>query len=237
MPITVISGRPGAGKSLMLSQRLLDVLKRNVKWCNKTGILRKVYTNLHLNTELETEYSEYIRFWKKTEELYKIQDADVFIDEIANYFDSNDWKELSPDVKRWLQQHRKLGVEIYGNAQDFSQVDIAFRRMTSDLFYLVKLISSRDPSPTTPAVKYIWGISIIYKMSPVDYKEDQKENKATFNSLTLITKNKTEIFNPRTSSCSLFLNSFSFAKTSLQVILNFFLSKIFLICSIFDLFY
>jgi hypothetical protein len=99
--------------------------------------------------------------------------------------------------KRWLQQHRKLGIEIYGTAQDFSQVDIAFRRMTSDLFYLVKLIGSRDPSPTSPPVKSIWGISMVYGMSPVDYKEDQKENKTHFDSFMLISKSKVEVFDTR----------------------------------------
>jgi len=197
MPITVISGRPGAGKSLMLAQKMLDILKRNVQWHKKTGILRKVYTNLSLNPSLTKEFNNYLTYWKETRELYKIVDADVFIDEIANYFDATQWKELTPDIKRWLQQHRKLGVEIYGNAQDFSQVDIGFRRMTSDLFYLVKLAASRDPSPTSPPVKFIWGLSAIYTISPVDYKEDQKENKAKFYWFQFITREKTEVFDTR----------------------------------------
>lgn len=197
MPITVISGRPGAGKSLLLSQKLLDTLARNERWYRKTEILRPVYTNLKLNSELTERYKIFIRYWKETKELYKIKDADVFIDEIATYFDATQWKETTPDVKRWLQQHRKLGVEIYGNAQDFSQVDIAFRRMTSDLFYLVKLISSRDTSPTRPPIKFIWGLSFVYKMNPVDYKEDQKENKTSWNSFLMITRERTEVFDTR----------------------------------------
>jgi len=197
MPITVISGRPGAGKSLMLSQKLMEVLRRNQRWEKKSGIFRPVYTNLELSEKIHSKFSRYVKYWTEPRDLPKIQDADVFIDEIANYFDANLWKETSPDIKRWLQQHRKLGVEIYGNAQDFSQVDIAFRRMTSDLYYLVKLISSRDPSPTKPPVKSVWGVSVVYTISPVDYKEDQKENKTSFHGIMFITKAKTEVFDTR----------------------------------------
>lgn len=197
MPITVISGRPGAGKSLMLAQIIMSVLERNRRWHKKSGILRPIYTNLDLNQRLREKYKPYLKYWKETRELWSIEDADVFIDEIANYFDANLWKETGPDVKRWLQQHRKLGVEIYGNAQDFSQVDISFRRMTSELFYLTKLLSSRDPSPTRPPVKNIWGLSVVYKMNPTDYKEDQKENKTKFSTLIFITKEKTEVFDTR----------------------------------------
>jgi len=197
MPITIYSGRPGAGKSLMLADKLLHILKRNLRWLKKTGVLRPIYTNLHLSPNLSNEYRQFIRYWKETRDLYKITDADVFIDEIANYFDATQWKELTPDIKRWLQQHRKLGVEIYGNAQDFSQVDIGFRRMTSDLFYLVKLLSNRDPSPTSPPVKFIWGLSVVYTISPVDYKEDSKENKAKFYWIQFITRKKVEVFDTR----------------------------------------
>lgn len=197
MPITVISGRPGAGKSLLLAQKILDVLKRNERWEKKSGILRPVHTNLRLNEKLEKKFERFLRFWTDPLELVKVQDADVFIDEIARYFDANQWKETGLEVKAWLQQHRKIGVEIYGNAQDFSQVDIAFRRMTSDLFYLVKIISSRDPSPTRPPVRWIWGLSMIYTISPVDYKEDSKENKSKWHSFMFINRERTEVFDTR----------------------------------------
>jgi len=197
MPITVFSGRPGSGKTTKLAQTLVEIVTRNNRYYEKTGVVRPIWTNFNLNPELEELYSGGIRHWEDLSQLEKIKDGDVFIDEIANYFDAKHWAELNLSTKRWLQQHRKLGVEIYGNAQDFAQVDIAFRRMTSDLFYLVKIISSRDPSPTKPPVKHIWGLSVIYRMSPVDYKEDQKENKTSFDNLLLITRAKCDIFDTR----------------------------------------
>jgi len=69
--------------------------------------------------------------------------------------------------------------------------------MTQDLFYLVKLVSNRDPSPTSPPVEFIWGITVIYTINPVDYKEDSKENKAKFYWLSTITRKKISVFDTR----------------------------------------
>lgn len=197
MPITVFSGRPGSGKTTKLAETVMRLLERNQRFFERTGIVRHIYLNFHLHPALEEAYSECIRHWENLEELEVLKDVDVVIDEIGNYFDAKRWADLSFSIRRWLMQHRKFGIEIYGNAQDFAQVDISFRRMTSDLFYLVKLMSSRDPSPTRPPVKYIWGISIIYRMQPTDYKENQKENKTDFSGLLWINKAKCEIFNTR----------------------------------------
>lgn len=197
MPITVYTGRPGSGKSTQLADTLLRIIGRNQKWFEKSGIVRPIYINFHLDPDLEELFSGCIRHWQHIEELELVEDADVFIDEIGTYFDSKFWQETSWSMRRWLSQHRKLGIEIYGNSQDFAQIDISFRRMVSELYYFVKLISSRDPSPTKPPVKWIWGVCLMYSMSPVDYKEDQKENRTSFHKLFFITRSKTEIFNTR----------------------------------------
>ncbi len=195
--IEVYSGRPGSGKSCQLAKVLIDILHRNNRFYKRTGIIRQVWTNFHLTPELEDKYSVALRHWDSVEQLEVLEDVDVFIDEIAGYFDSKAWAETSLSTKRWLQQHRKLGIEIYGNSQDFAQIDISFRRMVSDLFYFTKLISSRDPSPTRPPVKWVWGISVKYRMSPVDYKEDQKENRTSFAGLLWIDRDKVEVYNTR----------------------------------------
>jgi hypothetical protein len=195
--IEVYTGRPGSGKSNKLAQTLIEIIGRNQRFYLKTGIVRHIYTNFRLRDDLEEKFSGALRHWNNLEELAIVQDSDVFIDEIFNYFDAKHWAELSFSIRRWLSQHRKMGVEIYGNSQDFAQIDIAFRRMVSKLYYLVKIISSRDPSPTRPPVKFIWGLSVIYTLSPIDYKEDQKENKTVLNGIMFITRRTCEIYNTR----------------------------------------
>lgn len=195
--IEVYSGRPGSGKSCQLAQTLIEIMDRNQRYYLKTGTIREVWTNFHLTPELEEKYSGALRHWDGVEQLEVLQDVDVFCDEIAAYFDAKRWAETSLSTRRWLSQHRKLGIEIYGNSQDFAQVDIAFRRMVSNLYYFVKLISSRDPSPTRPPVKFVWGLSVKYTMSPVDYKEDQKENNTTFSGVLWINRKKVSVYNTR----------------------------------------
>lgn len=194
MPISVITGKPGAGKSLLLAKTMLDVLTRNKEWFEETGILRPIYSNLRLNNDLSKEFKQFINYWDNPEQLIEIRDADVFWDEIATHLDASQYKDLPLEIKRWLQQHRKFGIEIYGTTQDFAMIDIAMRRMTSDLRILAKIFGSRDKSNTMPPVKRIWGLTLVRDMDPATYKEDEKENKAYGLGFLWITRKLTEIF-------------------------------------------
>lgn len=175
--ITIYTGIPGSGKSLKSAQKALELLHRNKKWASKGNPIRKVVSNIKLNPEIEEEYKEHIRYWEDPSDLTNVKDADVIWDEIATHLDSTQWANVPLELKRWLQQHRKLGVDIYGNTQDFAMVDISMRRMTEQLFYMKKLIGSRDKSATTPEVKRIWGVIMVRELDPRAYKEDSKENK------------------------------------------------------------
>lgn len=195
--IRLHTGRPGSGKSLMLADDLLYVLKRNKKWHLQTKIIRKVFSNLDISDKVKKEYGEYFELWTDPAQLIDLRDADVFWDEIATHLDASQYKETPLPLKRWLQQHRKFGIEIYGTTQDFAMIDIAMRRMTSQVKYLVKLFGSRDPSPTRPLPKTIWGVVIVREISPTDYKEQEKEYSAKGFSPFLITKKRVEVFDTR----------------------------------------
>jgi len=200
MPIEVITGRPGACKTSMLCERLMSVLNRNLKYRKKTGSIRKVYLNFPVNVNVYEKYKDFLIFVSNetfVQEMVKWQDCDIFIDELLYHFDAQMWKELGMGPKRFLAIHRHLGVEIYATSQDFAQVDISFRRLTDKVFYLVKLLSSRDPSPTKPPVKWILGLSVVYTINPTDYKENQKENTTHLHWLFINTRAKCEIYDTR----------------------------------------
>ena len=95
-------------------------------------------------------------------------------------------------------QHRKFGIEIYGTSQDFAQVDKAFRRLTSNLLYLRKLIGTRDISPTRPAPKWICVVSLVQELDPTTYDE-QKSKFASDGvpGFMLITAEDVKIFDTR----------------------------------------
>lgn len=172
--INIVTGLPGAGKSYYLAKTTIDLLYENRSWYEKTGIIRKVASNLKLNDDLEKEFSDFITYWSEVEEIPKLRDCDVVWEEMGVVCDARNWESMPLELKRWFQQHRHRGVEIYGNVQEFADIDVAVRRLTHNLIYLTKLVGSRDPSPTKPPVKYIWGFVLKTRLDPRDYKEDMK---------------------------------------------------------------
>lgn len=195
--ICIYTGLPGAGKSQKMALTMLDILERNEKWYQKSGIVRPIYSNLHLNPELEERYEKFLKYWEDPAELVKSRDVDVFWDEIATHLDSTQWQNVALEIKRWLQQHRKFGIEIYGTTQDFAMVDKSMRRMTSDLYYLTKLIGSRDKSSTKPDPKYIWGLVAVKELDPTTYDEDTKTMRAGFPSFMWFSRETVNVFDTR----------------------------------------
>jgi len=217
----IYSGLESSGKSLKLSMVVSDLVWRNSKWLIKqekdfanltkeqyfekykrtSVVARPIVSNLVFSKEFENWVQDELRipikYWEKLEELIEYENADVIWDEVGNYLDATKWALLSSDVKKWLTQGAKVGVEVYGSTQDFAQVDKAFRRLTNHLFHITKLIGSRRPSVTKPPVKRIWGMCWMREMNPASYREDNKEIKGgffDFGSLFLIEKKYCEIF-------------------------------------------
>lgn len=197
--IVVFTGLPGAGKSLRLARTCVDVLHRNRSYFKSTGQRRVLYTNLKFSPEVEQYFKGYIQYWTDLRTLTELRDCDVVIDEIATYFDARQWENMSYEVRRWLAQHRKFGIEIYGTAQDFAQADKAFRRLTSHLFYLTKLVGSRDISSTRPDPKYVWGIVLVQELDPVRYDEEKSKFQGVgmMPNFMFFTRDDTQIFDTR----------------------------------------
>jgi len=156
--ITVFSGKPGSGKSLKLADTIVGLLARNESWYKKTGIKRRLLTNIKLSDELKLAYPGFIEEWSEPEMLVQQTQCDIIWDEIATHLDSTQWQNVPLDLKRFLQQHRKRGIDIYGTTQAFGMVDISMRRLVDNVFVCSKLFGSGNPSPTRPEIKYIWGL-------------------------------------------------------------------------------
>lgn len=179
MPIAVFTGLPGAGKSQKMAHTIVSVLYRNKKWFDKSGIRRLIYSNLKLQKPVEEEFEGFIKYWSEPAELVKLRDCDVFWDEIATHLDSTQWANMSLEIKRWLQQHRKFGIEIFGTTQDFGMIDKSMRRLTSDLLILSKMFGSRDRSSTKPDVKRIWGLVMVKTLDPAQYDDSGNNQVST----------------------------------------------------------
>lgn len=212
--IVIFQGLPGAGKSYKLGRTCVEILYRNrrdhekrVKQWEKMVLnqpalprpmMRKMFTNLQLQPQVMEEFSGQIEYWTELRQLTPLRDCDVIIDEVATYFDARLWETLSLEMRRWLSQHRKFGIEIYGTTQDFAQVDKAFRRLTSDLVFLTKIIGSRDISATRPAPKFVWGLVLVRDLDPTVYDEQKSKFAASgIPKFMFISKKGTQIFDTR----------------------------------------
>lgn len=178
----IFSGGEDSGKSYMLAYRSGQIVERNADWAKLTGKPRPIRSNL--------EYSEWfydwavnemgvpIYYWKDVEEWERFEGCDMIIDEIGAYLDSRTFKDLPLSTRLWLSQASKLGVDMYGSAQDFAQVDLSFRRLVKSdnggLFHINKLIGSPRPHASKPPVKRIWGICMMRELDPEGYDEQKK---------------------------------------------------------------
>jgi len=175
MSKVIFSGLEGEGKSLRLAMQGEMLVERNAKFYKQFGVTRPIASNLKFSDTfvLRAEKQHVpILYWENLDDLVKLEQCDVLMDECGNYFDSRMWSDLSLDVRRWLTQGSKCGIELYGTAQDFAQVDKSFRRLVNELYYIKKFVGSPRPSATKPPVKKIWGICWIFALDPRTYNEE-----------------------------------------------------------------
>jgi len=169
MSKVIYIGPESAGKSLVLARRTRKIVDRNAKWQQVTGVERPIVSNLHYSESFRARALSkgvMIQQWKNLDELVGRRDCDIIIDEIGTYFDARLWTDLSLDVRRWIAQAAKLGVDIYGTAQSYAQVDPSFRRLVGELYLVRKIMGSGRPTPSRPPVKTIWGVLMMNELAP-----------------------------------------------------------------------
>jgi len=193
----IVEGAPGQGKSLHTADKVVSLLRRNKKWYQRSGIKRRIASNIKFSEDFEDKAGDFLMYWSNTNELVGLRDVDIIWDEIATELDSRNWVNLDDEMKRFLSQYRKRGVDIYANTQDFSMIDARARLMITNVKTLKKIIGSRDPTPTKPPIKTIWGLILIREVE--NYKETAPEKKKygwSF-SFMFITKELCQIYDTR----------------------------------------
>jgi len=171
----VLEGPPGMGKSLYSARITTALLKRNKKWAALGHPRRQIWSNQKFSPKFEHEAAGFLNYWIHTHQLVNLRDCDIIWDEIATELDSRNWPDLGVELKRFLSQYRKRGIDIYANTQDFSMVDVRARLMISRVATLTKIIGSRDISATKPSPKRIWGLVMVRDVE--NYREVNPDKK------------------------------------------------------------
>lgn len=107
------TGIPGSGKTLLaVKYDLWPLLEQG----------RQVYSNTWINWK-----GNNLHYFVDPVDLITLRDAVIFIDEIGSILDSRNWKETPPEVRYFLQQHRKRNIDIIATTQHPSFVEISAR--------------------------------------------------------------------------------------------------------------
>jgi len=146
MSITMHTGRPGTGKTFNLVKDALKLLRNGeIVYSNF-----KIYWNGHKEErtrfkkflvwiKIKKEWKDYpasnLRYWKKLEDLYRIEEGTILIDEAHVYMNSRRWKDLPEEMEKKLAQHRKDGLHIIGTVQSVNRLDTIFRELI-DFWYV-----------------------------------------------------------------------------------------------------
>lgn len=166
---TMYIGKEGSGKTLLMGRETERLIYRNHNLFRKTGVPRDIVSNIAYSDELlqfAQEMGVTIRKWQHIAELERMQEVDLFIDEVGAYFDSRTFEYLPLSTRLWLAQAQKLGVHIIGGAQDWAQIDVSFRRLVNRIYEVKKLVGTRRPSKTLPAGKLRFALSLKWRLAP-----------------------------------------------------------------------
>jgi len=193
----ITEGPPGQGKSLYTMRLFFFLAERNKAWEEKGNPRRKIALNIKLSPEVEEEWKDWIVYWQDSYEITKLRDVDLLWDEIATELDSRNYANLGVEMKRFLSQYRKRGVDIYANTQDFSMIDVRARLMITHVRTLWKIMGSPDISSTKPPPKHIWGVVMIRDMIGFKAMEAEKKEYEIIPSFFWISKKLVEAYDTR----------------------------------------
>lgn len=159
------------------------------------ALFEKAFTDGHLRYWKQPEDIRYCplkeKCWRVTEgyktrsgkiefdkPAHDTHDCDIFCGEGATLFPAT-MKNAADDMPLWMKamiaQHRHRSIRFILLTQDFMGINIAARRCTWEAWAMEKVIGSRDPSPSLPPVKFIWGIYSKRKIDPDLVKKEAAE--------------------------------------------------------------
>jgi hypothetical protein len=185
--ITIITGKPGAGKTLYMTYIALDMFIRGYD----------VYANWKLDfsayvakKKLKKETLGKLYFWSEIPELLTIKGGQVFIDEAQGYFDSREWLDMPPSAKQKFSAHRHdvktdengntIPLDVWAGVQHVSNVD---KRI-------------RDLGQSFAEVRNIFRkIFMVSYFEMRDLKDDTVKRKAVKRRIFLFSKLKANCYN------------------------------------------
>jgi hypothetical protein len=202
----VYTGLEGSGKSLLMARQLHWNIYRNHYWQRKTKIPRPIYYNLAVGDKiikLAEKLEVPLIYWSNLWDLTTMTECDLYIDELATYFDSRSYADLPLEVRLWLAQAEKLGVEIVGATQDYFMIDKSYRRLVKQLHETKKIAGSMRPKKSAPQIKRHWAWFFVWELDALSAGDAESQQQIKQNGIfsfpTLKRLTKSDITNFHTN--------------------------------------
>lgn len=208
----IVCGLPRNGKSVYLTREIVKSIDKDpestipiyVNW-DITYISRQTFQKLPFGFSLKVpnffrripfftfETSDILhdthvssgrlRRYQNFDELLAIKfSCDIYIDEMGGLLFNRDWKTIPTDFIRYLQQHGKKGIDIFGATQSIDSIEVNFRRLCAGIAIVSKVFK---PSILRPSRKSQHRGLPLFKIEVVDrhpYLGD-KDEKIQFHGL------------------------------------------------------
>lgn len=135
--ITIITGKPGAGKSYYMTFKAWELIKQG----------HDIYANWHIDfhhlaKKLPPEKQEKmgrVFYWSEVAEIIHVKGGQIFIDEAHAFFDSREWQEMPPAARQKFSAHRHevrinedgkvVPTDIWAAVQSASNIDKRIRQL------------------------------------------------------------------------------------------------------------
>ena len=179
MSITIIVGKPGAGKTVFATNILANkmfnsfedmlCLKQEIKKLKEGG-----FTMLDLPPQRHLCYADYKVKISRTTQAYTIDGykiglpnpyfetifippySTIFLDEAQRYYDSRNSKGLRSEVYNWYQLHRQNHYNIYLICQRLGNIDLNIRSIADKVIVIDELNMKKDKYGRVS--KFTWNI-------------------------------------------------------------------------------
>lgn len=144
--ISLIEAKPGQGKSVYATYRILELLafKKNTKVATNIDIVLTEKQKKTARFYKVVDWTDIKKLmYEHIEGLQKNKSREgtlvIILDELSLLLDANNWDSLPQQVKFLLRQHRKFGVDIIGFSQSVKDIDTKYRRLVQKLYVVKKL--------------------------------------------------------------------------------------------------
>ena len=130
MAIHILTGRPGQGKTYILTAKAIEFLMKG----------RDVWTNYFIDVK-GLKIKGKLSYYTKISDILKVKNGIIVMDEAQIYFNSRNWEVLDERLQYKFQQHRHEGLDIWGTAQNIKRLDVIVRELVSNYYECKKLFA------------------------------------------------------------------------------------------------